>query len=60
MSRKLDKLSKKLSANAFGELWGSSKPKHMHWETYHRLMMAAINAEDHMDNAFLEKFWYWF
>jgi hypothetical protein len=61
MSRKIDKLSKKLGANAYAELWGSSKPKHMHmhWKTYHRLMMAAINAEDHMNNAILVKFGHW-
>ncbi len=35
------------------------KPKHMHWETFHRLRRAESKAEDRMNNAFMVRFGHW-
>ena len=56
MSRKVDKLSKKLEADEYindGDLW---KPKGMHWRTFYRLKMAEIAADDRINNAILARF----
>jgi hypothetical protein len=58
-ARKFDKISDKLEADEYiidGDLW---KPKGMHWQTFHRLKMAEINADDHWGNAFLARFGHW-
>lgn len=59
MARKVNKLSKRLGAECFADLPGFGKPKHMHWKTHDRLMMAAIDGEDRMSNAVFAKFGHW-
>jgi hypothetical protein len=59
MSRKFDKLSKRLEADEYivdGDLW---KPKGMHWKTFYHLKMAEIDADERSANAFLARFGAW-
>ena len=59
MSRKFDKLNKRLEADEYindGDLW---KPKGMHWRTFYRLKMAEINADDRWGTALLARFAHW-
>jgi hypothetical protein len=59
MSRKLDKLSKKLEADEYtvvDDLW---KLKGMHWRTFHRLKMSEINVDERWGNAFQTRFGAW-
>ena len=59
MSRKHDKLSKRLEADEcinVGNLW---KPKGMHWRTFYHLKKAEIDADERSANAFLARFSHW-
>ncbi len=59
MSRKPDKICKKLEADEYmvdGDLW---KPKGMHWCTFYRLKMAEVTADDQMNNAVFVRFGEW-
>ena len=59
MSRKADKISKKLEAEEYlvdGDLW---KPKGMHWRTFYNLKMAEMNVSNRIDNAFMARFRHW-
>jgi hypothetical protein len=59
MSRKFDKLNKRLEADEYindGDLW---KPKGMHWRTFYHLKMAEIDADERSANAFLARFSHW-
>jgi len=59
MSRKADKLSKKLEADEYTDDGDLYKPKGMHWRTFYNLKMAEIAADEKVNNAFLVRFGHW-
>lgn len=59
ISRKADKIDKKLEADEYIVVDDLYKPKGMHWRTFYRLKMAEINADERMSNAFLARFGHW-
>ena len=56
MSRKADKIGKKLEADEYVVDADQWKPKGMHWRTFYNLKMAEIQMDERMNNAFMARF----
>ena len=52
--RKANKISGRLDLDEDGGVY--TKPKHMHWKTFHHLVQAELAADARMNNAFLAKY----
>jgi hypothetical protein len=59
ITRKTDKLGKRLESDEYIEYTGLFKPKGMHWRAFYRMKMAELDAEERSTNAFLARFGAW-